>query len=135
MMEMNTQQFLQHALKDIATRAAMGCAYAKNWDADFARKEVMESWRDEGTYSRKASCRKVSVAELQALPISELRSLGFGGWDEKLTLIPLWAWNYIADGETLTSISGDKAVKGEQEIDLDVRFGCIAYGFETPAQH
>lgn len=131
-MEQNTAEFLQSVLKEIATRASMGAAYEKNWDAEFARKEVIEAWKDESASMRKARHRRVTVDELKALPVTALRQLGFGGWDENLTVIPLWAWNYIADGETLTCIDGNQHVKGKGNIDLDVRFGCIAFGFETP---
>lgn len=131
-MEQNTADFLQSVLKEIATRASMGAAYEKNWDANFARKEVVEAWKDERGHMRKARHRKVTVDELKALPVTTLRQLGFGGWEEGLTVIPLWAWNYIADGETLLCIDGKPYVKGKDAIDLDVRFGCIAFGFETP---
>lgn len=131
-MEQNTAEFLQSVLKEIATRASMGAAYEKNWDADFARKEVVEAWKDSAGPMRKARNRKVTVEELKAIPVDTLRQLGFGGWDDSLTLIPIWAWNYIADGETLTCINGGKATKGADDIDLDVRFGCIAHGFDTP---
>ena len=131
-MDQSPGEFMQSVLKEIATRASMGAAYEKNWDADFARKEVVEAWKDTPGSMRKARHRKVTVAELEAIPVATLRSLGFGAWDEKLTVIPLWAWNYIADGETLTCIDGSQSVKGKDDIDLDVRFGCIAFGFATP---
>jgi hypothetical protein len=44
-------------------------------------------------------------------------------------LIPLWAFNYIADGEVLTCIDGTTAIFGKDKVDNDVRFGCIAHGF------
>ena len=131
MTEQTTQQFLQSVLREIGTRAAMGAAY-ENWTSDYARKEVLEVWRDDRSVMRQPRDRKVTVEELSALPVSVLRGLGFAGWDENLTTIPLWAWNYIADGEVVSCIDGETAVKGKDAIDLDVRAGCIGYGFKTP---
>jgi hypothetical protein len=118
---------LRRVLLRIANRAAMGAAYAK-WPDDFCRSEVREVWLAEPE-------ALFTTAELAAKGRDYLDSIGFGRWDEEgdLYLIPIWAWNYVADGETLTSISGDTKVKGgPDEIDLDVRFGCIAWGFSVP---
>ena len=131
--EMGTAKFLQHVLRDIATGAAMGAAYEK-WTDAFARKEVVERWNDNKALLREQWGRRVTIAELIRLPTEDLRMLGFCGWDEKLTLIPLWAFNYIADGEKLVCINGGTAIKGTNDIDLDERFGCVAWGFnmESP---
>lgn len=125
--EMGTARYLQSVLKHIATRAAMASAY-ESWEDGYSRVSTRKAWLDT---EHEPWHRRVTVAELQKLPIEDLRMLGFVGWDDKLTCIPLWAFNYIADGETLTCIDGKTAVKGTDDIDLDVRFGCIAYGFAT----
>ena len=61
-----------------------------------------------------------------------MAQLNFGRWsdDSQLRLIPLYLWHCIANGEVLTCIDGKTKIKGLDEIDLDVRFGCIAYGFD-----
>lgn len=120
--------FLTHMRGVILNRAASGAAY-KAWDDRFARLQVREAWEDS---SSEPYGRRVAVVELCALSDDVLSGLGFGSWDGALRLIPLWAFNYIADGETLTSISGDTKTKGTDDIDLDVRFGCIAFGFKKP---
>jgi hypothetical protein len=74
---------------------------------------------------------RVTVADLLAIPLADLYALGFGNWTEEsgLILIPDWAYWLIADGETLTDISDEQSAKGADNIDLDTRFGCIAFGF------
>lgn len=37
----------------------------------------------------------------------------------------------LADGTELISISGERVVKGRDFIDLDTRFGYLAYGIAT----
>lgn len=61
----------------------------------------------------------------------ELGSLGFSAWDDDLILMPLWAFHICKDGIVLTSFDGEEKTKGSDEIDDDVRFGCIAWGFKT----
>lgn len=128
--ETSTDEFLQSVLREIATRASMGAAY-KTWADEFVRQEVEEAWADIESPLRRSRNRTVTVLELKAIPVTTLRALGFGNWNSNLTLIPLWAYHYIAEGETLVSISGDTAVTGTDEIDLDVRGGCVAYGFTS----
>lgn len=122
------REYLNSVARSILTAASMGAAYG-SWSDAFARKEVAEAWADKPSVMRKERGRRVTVADLSAMDRNALYDLGFANWDGSLVLIPLWAFNYIADGETLTSISGDTAVKGSKEIDLDVRGGCIAFGF------
>lgn len=51
-------------------------------------------------------------------------------WDEdhKLWLITLEEFERLPDGFELTCIFGKKYIKGKDEIDMDVRFGHLAYG-------
>lgn len=72
---------------------------------------------------------KLTIAELQSIPKNTLYSLGFGSWDTALVLLPLWAADVVADGETLISIMGMEVTVGQDYIDLDTRGGFIAYGF------
>jgi hypothetical protein len=72
----------------------------------------------------------LTTEELKQLDADELWDLGFNKFNDSLILIPLWAFNYIKDGEVLYCIDGCKNIKGQDDIDLDIRFGCIAYGFK-----
>lgn len=49
-------------------------------------------------------------------------------WDERLWLLTQKEFNELADGVKLESINGDIYTKGLDYIDLDVRFGCLAFG-------
>jgi len=82
---------------------------------------------------RKASFKKADLERaLKAIRDTGMTMAVEVTRDGTIRLIPLWAYNYVGDGETLVSIDGSPAVKGKDEIDLDVRFGCIAYGFTDP---
>ena len=55
-------------------------------------------------------------------------------WDEdsNLYLITPKQFEHVPDGYELTSISGNKLVKGRDYIDDNIRYGYLAYGFEDP---
>jgi len=53
-------------------------------------------------------------------------------WDDKLWLFTPEEYNRIPDGTVLTSISGERVTKGTDYIDMDTRFGHIAYGINDP---
>ena len=56
-------------------------------------------------------------------------------WDETLELFTPEEYEQLPDGVELTSISGDTKVKGKDDIDMDTRFGHIAYGVKDPWNH
>ncbi len=117
------ETFLFGVLRKIATQASMGAAY-EQWTDEFSRKKVREVW------GNKQGKRFLSKEEIMGINRSSLWTLGFANWDGKLVLIPLWAFHCIAPGEEVVSISGETKVIGKDEIDLDVRGGCIALGFK-----
>lgn len=121
--QVSTVEYLHNLQNVFASRAAQGAAY-HSWSDKFAREEVLEFWLN------KEGARRLSKNDILSVNRTQLWELGFGNWDGKLILIPLWVYNYIADGEILTSISGEEKIKGQDNIDLDVRFGCIASGFK-----
>jgi len=126
----STYTYLSRVLNAIANTAAMGAAYP-TWTDEYCRKEVERVWLDNGSAN---FGRKVTIAELYELTTPSKKILGLGMWDDDLWLIPLWMFNYIADGETLVGIDGEQVVKGVTDIDFDNRFGMMAYGFEAPTQ-
>lgn len=119
--------FLLTVLHELAQAAACGAAY-ESWSDDFSRKECREVWNDSPASMRKPRARQVTVLDLATLSSAERLTLGIHHWDDKLDVLPLWMFNYIANGEVLTCIDGSKAAKGRDPIDLDVRGGCIAFG-------
>ena len=60
--------------------------------------------------------------------VSQLMQLGFGNWGNDLRLVPLGLFPFLKEGTLLTSIMGNSVVVGIDEIDNDIRFGCISYG-------
>lgn len=127
----DTFNYLNSILLELAAEAAQASAY-KQWDDKFTRESIRDIWMDGDAPLRRKRNQQVSIGELLALSHDELSSLGFQKWDKTLRLIPLWAYHYIADGETLIGINGKTVIKDafNDDVDLDVRFGCIAYGFQ-----
>lgn len=125
----SVEEFLRGVLLRLATTAACTRAYQPNWSPDFCAEEIDQAWRDKGHGFFRPTRRRLTAEELRAASPEELHKLGFANWDENLVLIPLWAWNYVADDEELTCISGKTAVKGRDYIDLDQRDGALAWGF------
>lgn len=114
----------------LLTEAAAVGAY--HWGEEFSYRTIRCEWNLKRPVWE--DVERISVQELQAMPFSQLKNFGFAPWGDntKLLLIPLWAWNLIKDGEVLTSINKEDKTKGIDDIDLDHRFGNIAWGFMHP---
>jgi len=110
----------------LSRTSAQICAY--NWSSDFCVKELKLAMNN--------IPNQVKGIDFSIYSKEELYELGFGNWDNRLVVIPLSLYNFIPNGTKLTSISGKVSIKGIDDIDLDVRFGCMAYGFvkETNVQ-
>lgn len=53
-------------------------------------------------------------------------------FNDKLWLFTPEEYNRLPDGTVLTSIMGETVTKGTDYIDMDTRFGYIAYGIKDP---
>jgi hypothetical protein len=53
----------------------------------------------------------------------------------QLWLLTPAEYDQLPAGTVLTSIAGSTHVKGVDKIDMDVRFGHLAYGVLDPASH
>jgi hypothetical protein len=104
----------------ILSEVAQGKAYEKHWSDDFALKVAREALEK---FQEKA--KKVDILSLSK---EELFTLGFANWKDSLLLIPLYLLPCLPKGTKVESIAGGKAVLGVDDIDNDVRAGCIAYG-------
>jgi hypothetical protein len=110
---------------------AMGLNY-EGWSDEFSYEEVRE--RYESLIEQMKDILKEDIGDITKLPASELKKMGFKRWTDEepelkdLLLIPLWVLILIPDGTVLTSISGDRVIKGRDDFDTDVRFGCIPFG-------
>ena len=97
------------------------CYTYKNWSTEFKANEL------ETFYN---SARNNLHLDLNKLTVYDLEEMRFGRWDDEsdLWLIPLWFVPLLPVGIELTSIGGTKVTYTGDNIDLDSRFGCIAWG-------
>ena len=72
--------------------------------------------------------KKLTLQEIDNMTISQAVARGMCSWDGHLYLIPLSDYSNWPDGVELTSITGNKRVKGKDYIDDDTRGGLLAYG-------
>lgn len=76
---------------------------------------------------------KFTQEDFDTLTTEEVKICGFQPWDEpdqegkSLYLIPLWMLPVIDPDAKLIAIDGDCCLA--KDVDKDIRFGCIAYGF------
>lgn len=56
-------------------------------------------------------------------------------WNGKLYLFTPKEFEQLPDGIELTCIDNTKVIKGKDEIDMDIRGGCIAFGVIDPLNH
>lgn len=97
----------------------------KSWDDHVCREEI-------NRHTGKMIEEVKKHIDFYHLTKEEAVELRFGKWsdDSNLYLIPLWLLPAIPVGITLTCISGDKIVYDGKNIDIDTRFGCLAWGIE-----
>lgn len=95
-----------------------------NWSTEFKVNELKKAFN---TFYE--SAKKLEL-DLEKLTVDELREMRFCKWDDEsnLWLIPLWFVPLLPVGIELTNIGGGKVKYTGDNIDLDIRFGCIAYG-------
>ena len=120
---MSDYDFLLMVRQAIVNRAAEVFCY--NWDADFSSERIKEI---PGVFSKSKYFRKVDPNEMTK---DQLVNLGFQRWDDEsgLLLIPLYVYPFLKDeiiGGSISDICA-RLIK-VSEIDLDHRFGCLAYG-------
>ena len=119
----------------LANKAAEWNTYT-NWTGDLVKKEVEEAFKT--FYKSLMSEKNAHLVDLSKLSVQELKVMRFKRWDEdmpNLWLIPLWFVPLIRPGTELVSISGNRFVYDgskplSEMIDMDIRFGCIAWGIE-----
>lgn len=75
---------------------------------------------------------KVTLNDLTKVPLKDLEELGFRAWDENssLLLVPIYFVDALDQNEVVTDIDGKTS--RIHQIDLDVRYGLVAYGFHHP---
>lgn len=56
-------------------------------------------------------------------------------WENDLWLLTREEFHQLPNGTELTSIMGDKRVKGQDSFNFDSRYGYLAYGVHDPFNH
>lgn len=128
---MNTIEKLNTIRQRVLNAAASVNEYKDHWGTDFSFKELAAGLSPNKCFGWEA-IPLVTEDELKSLNRETLYGYGFGNWDGKLLLIPLWLVKFMDGQMEVTSIMGDKSTL--TECDKDVRGGCIAWGFYTAAQ-
>lgn len=109
----------------LANKLAESYSY-DTWSDSFKAKEIKDAFN---TFYK--SIRGNLDLDLDKLTVADLREMRFARWSDEnpdLWLIPLWFVPLLPEGIELTSIFGKKVIFNGNNIDLDIRFGCIAYG-------
>lgn len=100
---------------------------------------VYDSWSDETKVSTIKEVYSMFYDELKKhidfknLTVEDAKELRFGRWDEELPnlwLFPLYLTPIIPEGLEVMYIDGGKTQYKKDEMDDDIRFGCVAYGIE-----
>lgn len=82
--------------------------------------KVKEKYTQEGNFT---------LQNFKSMDINCLKEFGFKSWNDELLLIPLWVTFLLPNDFELIGIMGDTSTIGN--CNKDVRFGCIAYGFNV----
>jgi len=106
--------------------AAMVNEYREHWGDDYCFKELGNALSTKEGFGW-SKIDIISQSDLKTIDRQTLYTYGFGNWDGKLILIPLWLANFMDQTEKVISILGD--VSTLADCDKDVRGGCLAFGF------
>ena len=128
---MTALEFYQKALSCkswLVNRISESKAYAKHWSDEFCLKEIRDAI---GKYFSDDYVKEVFT--LDNLTKERAKALRFCQWDEDehpdLYLFPLWFVLFLPYGTKVIGIGGD-TFEYSEETDLDIRFGCVAFGIE-----
>ena len=125
---------LRNGLLHLATSAAMGLHYT-SWDDHVVRKELESAQKLMQESAITAERFNEFLANSTQDDIDTLSELGFARWSDpdeegyQLRLIPLYAVSMLDPELEVTSIGEDTCKL--KDADLDIRFGCIAYGVKV----
>ena len=113
---------VQNAITWLGNKLAEGYLY-KNWSNEFVRSEFDKAF----DIFYKEMTKDIDIATLTKEDLHELR---FRKWDDEsdLMLVPLWMVPLIPDKMEVETIGGTKMMAGEAKKDIDIRFGCVAWG-------
>lgn len=127
---MTDLEFYQKALlyqSWLVNRISETKAYAKHWSDEFCIKELRDATEKYFTddYVKQ-------LFTLDNLTKERAKALRFCKWSDEqpdLYLFPLWFVLLLPYGTKVIGIGGD-TFEYSEETDLDIRFGCVAFGVE-----
>ena len=103
-------------------------AYGKHGSDEFCLKEIRDA-----TEKYFSNDYVKEVFTLDNLTRERAKALRFGRWDEDeqpdLYLFPLWFVFFLPYGTKVIGIGGN-TFEYSEETDIDIRFGCVAFGIE-----
>ena len=117
------KQDILDCLTFLANQVGETIAYEEHWSPVFSHKQIKEAFDK--------VCDKLRTdIDWDNLTEEDCRELRFGIWDKEspVRLIPIWLYKVIPIGTKLTCIDGQEIIYDGKNIDLDNRFGCLAYG-------
>ena len=123
---MNTIEKIEAIRRRIISGSAEVFHYRTSWSEKFCKEQLEETFSADESFG-KSAIGLLTADELKALGRDTLYQYGFGNWDGKIVLLPLWIVSFVEPDTMLTSISGDTSTL--EDCDKDIRYGCIAYGF------
>lgn len=101
-------------------------AYNEHWSANYCKEQIIKCF---DKFAESTDVKEVFAIE--NLTQERAKALGFGYWDKdefpNLMLFPLWYCFLLPYGAKVINIWGEEIIYNE-ETDLDVRFGCVAFG-------
>ena len=127
---MTDLEFYQKALSCqswLVNRISESKAYSKFWSDEFCLEDIRKAIE---RYYSDNSVKEVFT--LDNLTKERAEALRFGKWSDEqpdLYLFPLWFVLFLPYGTKVISIDGN-TFEYSKETDLDIRFGCVAFGIE-----
>jgi hypothetical protein len=122
---------LKSAQGEFLAAAAFVTAELRINDRD-SRIKLGNIWANGQTFLRK-KLPTVTVRELQEFTAEQRAELFIrpftSAHGRALWLIPLWMYNYVADGEVLINILDRAMLKGADEMTLESQGGSTSWGF------
>ena len=157
MKQISLEKKVNNTLKWLANQIA--CIQTYHWDEDYKKKSLNNAWQKVQEQFKKDidwntltenQCRALHFGSWKSKEdikevISCLQSEYEKGYLTKeefnkrvvnqkntlgLRLIPLYLYPSLPIGITLTSIDGEEIVFDGSNIDIDARFGCLAWGIK-----